>query len=76
MAHIRGTYPQGIFTPTIDLGRHGGPKNVVEKDIPDANPSIASTFKHHILYITHEAALNVGDSTGGPKKAWGNSRVL
>jgi hypothetical protein len=36
-----------VFTPTIDLGRSGGPKNVVEKDIANDSASITWTAKHH-----------------------------
>ena len=29
-----------------------------------------------MINFTYDAALKVGDSTGGPRKAWGNWRVL
>lgn len=47
MAHVRRAYTQGLFTPTIDLGRSGSPKNVVEKDITSGSASITRTARHY-----------------------------
>ena len=74
MTHIRRAYPQGVFAPPVDLGGSGGPQDVVEKDIPNSRKSWKSVDLN--IAITYDAALNVGDSIGGLRKAWGNWRVL
>lgn len=67
MSHIRRTYPQGLFTPPVDLGGSGGPQDVVEKYIPSSENVMGPG--HLNIATTYDAALNVGDSTGGLRKA-------
>lgn len=74
MTHIRRAYPQSVFAPPVDLGGSGGPQDVVEKDIPSSGTSWMPVELN--IAITYDAALNVGDSTGGLRNAWGNWRVL
>ena len=74
MTHIRRAYPQGLFTPPVDLGGSGGPQDVVEKYVSSSEKVMSPV--HLNIATTYDAALNVGDSTGGLKKAWGNWRVL
>jgi hypothetical protein len=70
MTHIRRAYPQGLFAPPVDLGGSGGPQDVVEKHIPNSE-KVMDQVRLNIA-ITYDAALNVGASTGGLRKAWGN----
>lgn len=74
MTHIRRAYFQGVFAPPVNLGGSGGPQDVVEKYIPSSEKSWGPV--HLNIATTYDAALNVGDSTGGLRKAWGNWRVL
>jgi hypothetical protein len=74
MTHIRRAYPQSLFAPPVDLGGSSGPQDVVEKHIPNSE-NVMDTVRLNIA-VTHDAALNVGASTGGLRKAWGNWRVL
>jgi len=62
-----------VLAPPVDLGRGRRPEDIVEEYI---------TKKTFLKWGssqekgTYEAALNVGDSTGGPRNACGNSLVL
>ena len=65
--------PQCIFAPPVDLGRRRGPEYVIKHYITEIYLQRMGSTPSEKAY---EAALNVGDSTGGPRKACGNSLVL
>jgi hypothetical protein len=67
MTHIRRPYPQGLLAPPVDLGGSGNPQDVVEKYIPNSEKSWDPVRLN--IAMTYDAALNVGDSTGGLRKA-------
>lgn len=75
MTHIRVTDAQSVFPPSVYLGGGRGPEDIVEKHITKARLLTIATDIHQVT-DAYEAALHVGDSTGGPRKACGNSLVL
>ena len=74
MAHIRVADLKSVLTPPVDLRRGRSPKYVVEEHVAETAFSEWSQIEQEKK--TYEAALNVGDSTGGARKACGNSLVL
>lgn len=63
-----------VLAPPVDLRRGSGPENVVEEHITET--AVSEQGINRAKKKAYEAALNVGDSTGGARKACGNSLVL
>ena len=73
VTHIRVVDPKRVLAPPVDLGRRRSPENIIKEYI-----SKTALSKRGVNRVTnaYEAALNVGESTGGAKKACGNCLVL
>ena len=65
--------PERMLAPPIDLGRGRSPENVIEEYI---YKTALSKFGENRVTNAYEDALNVGESTGGARKAYGNCLVL
>ena len=77
MSHVRATDIQGVFPPPVDLARGRRPHDIVEEYISAAKSTILYYFHADMrLRGAYEAMLNVGESTGGLRNAWGNIAVL
>lgn len=74
MTHVGVSDAQSVFAPSVYLGGSRGPQNIVEEHITGARLSTIAAGNE--VTNAYEAALNVGDSTGVPRKACGNSLVL
>ena len=75
MTHICVSDAQSVLAPSVYLGGCCGPEDIVEEDITGTRLSTIAAGDHQVANA-YEAALTVGDSTGGPRKACGNSLVL
>jgi hypothetical protein len=73
VTHIRVADPKRVLAPPVDLGRSRSPENIIKEHI-----SKTTLRKCGVSRVTnaYEAALNVGESTGGARKACGNCLVL
>jgi hypothetical protein len=74
VAHIRVADPKCVLAPPVDLGRGRSPENVIEKYI--SKTALSKCGKKNRVTNAYEDALNVGESTGGARKACGNCLVL
>jgi hypothetical protein len=72
VAHIRVADPKRVLAPSVNLGRSRSPENVIEEYI---SKTVLGICLNRVTNA-YEAALNVGDSTGGARKACGNCLVL
>lgn len=73
MTHIRVVYPKRVLAPPVDLGRGRSPENIIEEYI---SKTALNQLWCKSRIDAYEAALKVGDSTGGARKACGNCLVL
>jgi hypothetical protein len=65
--------PKRVLAPPVDLGRGRSPENIIEEYISKTALSECGVNR---VTNAYEAALNVGESTGGARKACGNCLVL
>jgi hypothetical protein len=73
VAHIRVADLKRMLAPPIDLGRGRSPENVIEEYI--SKTALSKCGENRVINA-YEDALNVGESTGGARKACGNCLVL
>lgn len=78
MSHIRATDIHRVLPPPVDLAWSRGPHDIIKEYISAARRKFEIFFSRDDSKSggTYEALLNVGESTGGLRNAWGNMAVL